>query len=93
MKKENLRIIKRLGKGKSGVSYLADSPCGPVVLKEMHDEKISYYNFSKEKVSLELDFEFSNMLLSLAVGPIFNQIANTLVDSFVERARKIYGKS
>jgi ribosome-associated toxin RatA of RatAB toxin-antitoxin module len=44
------------------------------------------------KVSLDLDFEFSNKLLSLAVGPVFSQVANTLVDSFVERARKVYGK-
>lgn len=45
------------------------------------------------KVSLDLDFEFSNKILSLAIGPVFNQVANTLVDSFVERARKVYGKS
>lgn len=43
------------------------------------------------KVSLDLDFEFSNKLLGLAIGPVFNQVANTLVDSFVERARKVYG--
>jgi ribosome-associated toxin RatA of RatAB toxin-antitoxin module len=28
----------------------------------------------------------------MAIGPVFNQVANTLVDSFVERARAIYGK-
>lgn len=43
------------------------------------------------KVSLDLDFEFSNKLVSLAIGPIFNQVANTLVDSFVARARQVYG--
>lgn len=43
------------------------------------------------KVSLDLDFEFSNKVLSLVVGPVFNQVANTLVDSFVERAKKVYG--
>jgi ribosome-associated toxin RatA of RatAB toxin-antitoxin module len=45
------------------------------------------------KVSLDLDFEFSNMLVSMAIGSVFNQVANTLVDSFVERARAIYGKA
>lgn len=45
------------------------------------------------KVSLDLDFEFSNKIMSLVVGPVFNQVANTLVDSFVERARKVYGKA
>lgn len=43
------------------------------------------------KVSLDLDFEFSSKLVSLAVGPVFNQVANTLVDSFVQRARAVYG--
>lgn len=43
------------------------------------------------KVSLDLDFEFSNLLVSLAIGPIFNQVANTLVDSFVARAKEVYG--
>lgn len=32
------------------------------------------------------------MLVSMAIGSVFNQVANTLVDSFVERARAIYGK-
>nr|CAA6829929.1 MAG: Putative oligoketide cyclase/lipid transport protein, similarity with yeast ubiquinone-binding protein YOL008W [uncultured Thiotrichaceae bacterium] len=44
------------------------------------------------KVSLELDFEFSNRLVGMAIGPVFNQVANTLVDSFVERARTVYGR-
>lgn len=43
------------------------------------------------KVSLEMDFEFGNRLVGMAVGPVFNQVANTLVDSFVERARQVYG--
>jgi ribosome-associated toxin RatA of RatAB toxin-antitoxin module len=43
------------------------------------------------RVSLNLDFEFSNKLLSLAVGPLFQQIANTLVDSFCKRAAQLYG--
>ncbi|MCL4112787.1 UNVERIFIED_CONTAM: hypothetical protein GTU68_021805 [Idotea baltica] len=43
------------------------------------------------KVTLELDYEFSNRLLGLAVGPVFNQIANAMVDSFVDRAKEVYG--
>ena len=43
------------------------------------------------KVTLELDYEFSNRLLGMAVGPVFNQIANAMVDSFVERAKVVYG--
>jgi ribosome-associated toxin RatA of RatAB toxin-antitoxin module len=44
------------------------------------------------KVSLDLEYEFSNKLLSLAVGPVFNQIANSLVDAFVARAEHLYGR-
>lgn len=42
------------------------------------------------KVSLELDYEFSSRLLGMIVGPVFNQIANAMVDSFVDRAREVY---
>jgi len=41
------------------------------------------------KVSLDLDYEFSSKLVALAIGPVFNQIANTLVDAFVTRAKEL----
>ena len=44
------------------------------------------------KVSLDLDFEFHNRLVGLVFGPVFNQISNSLVDAFCERARQVYGK-
>ncbi len=44
------------------------------------------------KVSLNLDFEFSSRILSLAVGPIFRQIADSLVDAFHARAVEVYGR-
>lgn len=44
------------------------------------------------KVSLDLDFEFSNKLIGMAMGPIFSQIANNLVDAFSKRAVEVYGK-
>lgn len=44
------------------------------------------------KVSLDMQYEFSNKLIGLAVGPVFSQIANTLVDSFCQRANALYGK-
>lgn len=43
------------------------------------------------KVSFDLDYAFSNKLIGLAVGPVFSQIANTLVDSFCQRANALYG--
>ena len=43
------------------------------------------------KVLLDLEYEFSNRLLKLAVGPVFGQIANTMVDAFCRRADQVYG--
>ena len=43
------------------------------------------------KVTLELNYEFSNRLIGMAIGPVFNQIANAMVDSFVDRAKEVYG--
>jgi len=43
------------------------------------------------KITFNMDFEFSNRLVGMAVGPIFNQVANTFVDSFVKRAKTVYG--
>ena len=44
------------------------------------------------KISLDLEFEFENKLIALAVGPIFNQIANSMVESFCKRAIEVYGE-
>ena len=43
------------------------------------------------KVTLELEYEFSSKLLAMVVGPVFNQVANTMVDSFVKQAKVAYG--
>lgn len=45
------------------------------------------------KVTFDLEFEFSNRMVGLVIGPVFNQVANSLVDSFCKRAEKIYGQS
>jgi ribosome-associated toxin RatA of RatAB toxin-antitoxin module len=45
------------------------------------------------KISLDLDFEFKNKLVGMAMGPVFSQIANTLVDAFSKRAVDVYGKA
>ncbi len=44
------------------------------------------------KVSLDMEFEFSNAMLGLVMGPVFSRIANDLVDSFRRRAEQLYGK-
>lgn len=44
------------------------------------------------KVVLHLEFEFSGHLINAAFGKVFQQIANTLVDSFCKRAKEVYGE-
>ncbi len=44
------------------------------------------------KISLDLEFEISGVLANLAFGPVFNQICNTMVTSFTQRAKAIYGR-
>lgn len=44
------------------------------------------------KIALYLEYDFSNRMLGMVVGPVFNQIANSLVDAFQKRASEIYGQ-
>lgn len=44
------------------------------------------------KVRLDMNFEFTNKLVALAFGPVFNHVTNTLVDAFCQRAVAVYGK-
>jgi ribosome-associated toxin RatA of RatAB toxin-antitoxin module len=43
------------------------------------------------KVELELRYNFANGALDLLVSPVFDRIANTLVESFVKRAEQVHG--
>jgi len=42
------------------------------------------------KIALDLEFEMPGALASLAFGTVFNQICNTMVASFTERAKVVY---
>ena len=43
------------------------------------------------RVELEVRFEFRNVALGLVFGPLFEATWDSLVDSFVKRAREVYG--
>ena len=43
------------------------------------------------KVEFEMVYEFATTLLDAAIGPMFNRIASTFVESFVRRADAVYG--
>ncbi|MCY0966883.1 type II toxin-antitoxin system RatA family toxin [Parathalassolituus penaei] len=43
------------------------------------------------KVSLDMEFEVTNKLTGVALGAVFKQVANMMVDAFVKRAKVVYG--
>jgi ribosome-associated toxin RatA of RatAB toxin-antitoxin module len=45
------------------------------------------------KVQLVLDYTFASGLLGRAVAPVFDHIANSMVESFAQRAEAVYGPS
>lgn len=42
------------------------------------------------KIELNLDFEFTNGLVEMAFGKVFNELAINMVKAFTQRAREIY---
>ena len=45
------------------------------------------------KVRLALHYAFASDLLGRAVAPVFDVIANSMIDSFAQRAEQLYGPS
>ena len=43
------------------------------------------------KIEFDLRYAFSSPALETVVSPVFDRVANTLVDSFVRRAEEVYG--
>lgn len=43
------------------------------------------------RVELDLAYDFSSKALEALVSPVFDRVAETLVDSFVSRAEAVYG--
>lgn len=43
------------------------------------------------QIDFDLEFEFSNKLMAMAFGAVFQQVAHTLVDAFCKRADELYG--
>ncbi|SAI71134.1 cyclase [Bordetella ansorpii] len=44
------------------------------------------------KVLFTLEYAFSNRALEMVVGPVFNRIATSFIDSFTKRAQTKYGE-
>lgn len=54
------------------------------------DWRFIQMNETSSRIALQLEFEFSNRFVGLLIGPVFTQIANTLVDAFCKRAHQLY---
>lgn len=44
------------------------------------------------KVTLDMSFEFSNKIMSMLLGSVFNRAVSTMIDAFTKRASEIYDK-
>ncbi len=44
-------------------------------------------------VKLLMEFKFSNRLFELTLGPIFSQVANSMIATFKARAKVVYGET
>ncbi len=42
-------------------------------------------------ISFDLEFDFAGRMLSMLLGPIFEQITDKMVDAFCDRAKILYG--
>ncbi|MFA5960054.1 MAG: type II toxin-antitoxin system RatA family toxin [Tatlockia sp.] len=55
-----------------------------------------FWRFDEEdggcRVSFDLEFEFAGRLLSMMLGPIFEQVTDKMVDAFCDRAEALYGQ-
>ena len=43
------------------------------------------------RIEFDLRYAFANAALETLISPVFDRIANTLVDSFVQRAEEVHG--
>ncbi len=54
---KNYKIVKQLGKGKGGYSYLAEDGAKRYVLKQIHHEPCDYYQFGNKLEAEKRDYE------------------------------------
>tara|TARA_Y100000588_G_C13750912_1_gene709722 strand:- start:28 stop:462 length:435 start_codon:yes stop_codon:yes gene_type:complete len=43
------------------------------------------------QISFDLEFDFAGRMLSMLIGPVFEQVSNKMVDAFCDRAKDVYG--
>lgn len=85
--RQTLVTVNQLVKGQSIHMDLSDGPFkslnGGWTFTALSDEAC--------KIELKLDFVFSNKLIEIAIGKVFNALANNMVSAFSQRAKQVYG--
>ena len=82
---KNIKIIKHIGKGKGGDSYLAEYDGGYVVFKQMHYEPCEVYTFEVNKLHAELrDYKTLNELdIAMPALLFYNDEKQYLVKKYI----------
>lgn len=85
--KKSFTTLNRLQKNRLMEIQLVDGP-----FKQLE----GFWRFedrdeNHSEVILDLEFELSNKIMAMMFGPVFQQVAGSLVDAFVVRAKEIYG--
>lgn len=56
-----------------------------------------FWRFDEEpegcRMSFDLEFEFAGRMLSMMLGPVFEQVTDKMIDAFCKRAEVKYGQS
>ena len=77
----------RLEKDKSIEVRLVEGPFkqleGLWVFEDMGD--------GRSRISVNMSFEFSNRMVGMLIGPVFQTAADSLIDAFKQRADDVYG--
>ena len=78
-------VLRLLGRGKGGYSYLVEGTEGPVVLKQIHHEPCDYYTFG-DKIGAEL-YDYDRLRAAGIPIPAllaFDRDAERLVKEYVD---------
>lgn len=83
---KSFTTVNRLQKNRMMEIQLIDGP-----FKQLQGFwKFEQRDENHSEVILDLAFELSNKLFAMMFGPVFQQVAGSLVDAFVKRADTIY---
>lgn len=85
--RKSFRTRNGLGPGREMSIALVGGPFSHLA----GDWKFEQLGDDGSKVSLVLEFEFENRVTDVLFGRYFEDTCNSLIDSFIARAKKIYG--